>query len=241
MSRRAFTLPELLVVLALVAGLTLLVLPSLGGARYGAREAVSLSNLRQHGVVVLAYQNDWDEVFPYFTDPRATETIIRFHDGRASRRLRYFDAWFGWSDAIGPEYYGRYDDPTFASPFERPLAYGTHYWYSCSLICRPEYWNTRTRLDGRSQWRPTRAHECVHPSQKAVYVDITPFNYDIEEAFNQLRPIRMGFVDGSAARLTWSQAHYGYPNGDGDIASSVHIGPSAPGTHTIDGVRGRDR
>jgi len=241
MAQKAFTILEVLVTIAVLSGLLFVLLPSLGGVRDAARESISLSNLRQHGTTTVVYQGDWNGVFPYLTNPRASETIIRFPDGRPPRQLRYFDAWFGWSDALGPNYYNGYDDGSFSSPFEDRLLWGTHYWYSCSFLCRPEYWNTKTRLDGRSQWRPTRVHECIYPSNKAVFIDVTPFNQDLEEAFNQFQSIRMAFVDGSASRLVRSQTLLGYPFGDGDFSQSVHVGPGTPGLHTIDGIRGRDR
>jgi prepilin-type N-terminal cleavage/methylation domain-containing protein len=62
--RSAFTLVELLVVIAIVALLVALLLPTLGKARAAAREAVCLSNHRQLGVAWATYINDYG-VFPY--------------------------------------------------------------------------------------------------------------------------------------------------------------------------------
>lgn len=238
--QHAFTLLELLVVIAITSGLVLIALPSLGGARDSARSAVALGHLRQHGAVASIYQNDFDGMFPYITDPDATETIIRFPDGRSPRRLRYFYAWFGWAFALGPDYYDGYPSPTFTSPFNPSGTGASDYWYSCGLICRPEYWNTRTRLSGRSQWRPTRVHECLHPSAKAVFIEIHPAKNPGRDVIGPSWPMRMGFVDGSARQLAVGDSPTGYPTGDGDPTQSVHLGPPTPGLHTIDGVRGRD-
>lgn len=240
--QRAFTLPELLVVIGIVAGLVTLLLPTLGSARYSARESVSLSNLRQHGVVLGVYQNDHDDMFPYFTNPDVTETIIRFPDGRPPRSLRYFYAWFGWSDAIGPAYYGGYDAGVFSSPFEERARAGTHYWYSCNMICRPEYWRDTSRVFGRSQWRPTRAFEATHPTRKAVYIDVTPHDTRRQSPARLLQsPTRLCFIDGSAAAFNTHEIAEGYAGGDGDPTQSVHHGgPIRDALHTIDGVRGWD-
>ena len=53
--RRAFTLVELLVVIAIIAILAAILLPALHRARQQAQQAVCLSNLRQLGTVYLVY------------------------------------------------------------------------------------------------------------------------------------------------------------------------------------------
>lgn len=239
--RRAFTLVELLAVVAVIAGLVTLLLPSLARTRDMARGSVSLGYLRQHGVVAAAYQNAWDGMFPYITDPSATETIIRFPDGRPPRRLRYFYAFFGWPFALGPSYYSGFPDPTFTSPFRRSVSGSTDYWYSCSLICRPEYWDRRARVAGRSQWRPSRRHEALYPSDKAVFIEVERRGMREDDFIGPTRPVRIGFVDGSASRLLVGDVRSGYPRGDGDPSQSVHPAGPPTGLHTIDGVRGRDR
>jgi len=57
--RRAFTLIELLVVIAIIAILAALLLPALERARKSAQMALCISNLRQVGVSVQMYGNDW--------------------------------------------------------------------------------------------------------------------------------------------------------------------------------------
>jgi prepilin-type N-terminal cleavage/methylation domain-containing protein len=60
----AFTLIELLVVISIIALLIGILLPALGAARDAARSSVSLSNLRQIGIGLSAYQADRDGYFP---------------------------------------------------------------------------------------------------------------------------------------------------------------------------------
>lgn len=61
---RAFTLTELLVVIALISLLAALLLPALATARARARQAACASNLRQIAAAWLAYAQDYDETFP---------------------------------------------------------------------------------------------------------------------------------------------------------------------------------
>ncbi len=63
-TRRGFTLIELLVVIAIIALLIGLLLPALGKARKAARQAISLSNARQHGISGAAYQQEQKGFLP---------------------------------------------------------------------------------------------------------------------------------------------------------------------------------
>ncbi len=64
-SRRAFTLIELLVVVAVIGLLAGLLLPALNQARDKARSARCLSNLRQIGMALTLYADEYEERYPY--------------------------------------------------------------------------------------------------------------------------------------------------------------------------------
>ncbi len=61
---RGFTLIELLVVIAIIAILAALLMPSLGRARAMARSTACTGQLRQIGLAIMAYRNDFDGYFP---------------------------------------------------------------------------------------------------------------------------------------------------------------------------------
>ena len=61
---RAFTLMEVLVVIAIILGLAAILIPSLNSALESAKATKDLSNLRQIGTLMQAYLNDKDGILP---------------------------------------------------------------------------------------------------------------------------------------------------------------------------------
>ena len=68
-ARAGFTLIELLVVIAIIAILAAILFPVFAQAREQARTAACLSNLKQIGLGIKMYAQDYDERFPMGTYP----------------------------------------------------------------------------------------------------------------------------------------------------------------------------
>lgn len=84
MKRKAFTLIELLVVIAIISILAAILFPVFARARASARKAACQSNLKQVGLAVTMYIQDYDETYPI---------------GQFSNVVGAFTTWYG---AIAP-------------------------------------------------------------------------------------------------------------------------------------------
>jgi prepilin-type N-terminal cleavage/methylation domain-containing protein/prepilin-type processing-associated H-X9-DG protein len=67
-TKSAFTLIELLVVIAIIAILAAILFPVFGRARENARRSSCQSNLKQIGLGILQYSQDYDEKMPFTGD-----------------------------------------------------------------------------------------------------------------------------------------------------------------------------
>ncbi len=66
MKSKGFTLIELLVVIAIIAILAAILFPVFARAREKARQSVCLSNMKELGLALYMYAQDYDETFPHW-------------------------------------------------------------------------------------------------------------------------------------------------------------------------------
>lgn len=66
--RRAFTLIELLTVIAIIALLAAILFPVFARAKKAARQTQCISNIKQIGTAMAIYMGDYDGVFPFAVD-----------------------------------------------------------------------------------------------------------------------------------------------------------------------------
>lgn len=237
-SRGAFTVIELVLIIALIAILLMLVLPSLSGARLTARVGASSGRIRSHAAIFQMYATDNRGFMPYVTDPRAHYTILRA--GNVVYAALYFEAVNQWHLALAPAYYD--DDPFHESFFfpGEPKRELTIYNYSQVFLADPAYWRETTRV-GPAQWRAVRAHEVVFPASKALLVDSESERLrrrDEREIGGA--PVLTAFADSSARQIPLHKFTRGYRNQTGWEWHGVYNTVLSQGMHTIDGVRGRD-
>ncbi len=99
--RRAFTLVELLVVTAIIAILAALLLPSLSRARGSAHSAVCKSNLRQWGVALRLYLDNFGSYVPNAMLEPPTQAV-GFWYWRLGRCIGVPDADLRWAELPDP-------------------------------------------------------------------------------------------------------------------------------------------
>lgn len=241
--RRGFTLVELILVLVLILLLVSMLLPALGGVRRSAYRLDALSDLRANVQGLHAYANDYDDQWPFLTDPDATYTVFRHPTGRAGP-IVFFGVMEMWHWPLLGDVFPESARESFVaaghrySSGNRPMGVFSSYTYSATMYSRPEFWNLETRT-GPSQWRPVRVSDVRFPSQKgALYFDEFDFKREADGAWVRThRPV--GLCDGSAASPRYDDISRPYPKGEGHWWGSFN-GFGIRVMHTIDGVHGRD-
>jgi len=243
---QAFTLLEIIVTIVIVGIVLAMILPTIGFQRWSSIDAKSVSNLRSHAGIFSMYATDWKDHLPYFTDPNLATTQVTNPARNYTVDVPYWSAHFQWPVALADPYYEGdhrhaslyYPGAGLSRPGMSEPVVTSPYWYGCSFIGAPDYWNARTRVAGISQLRPNSLSDALYPASKMLLLEPYPTLQIFEP-----RQVRAGmaFLDGSASREP-----FGSPQpdslSDGDAAGPInHQYPYPPTMHTTDGIRGRDK
>jgi len=165
-SGAAFTLVEVLVVFGVLLLLAGLVLPALSQTRHASFATVSLSNIRQVGVAIVAYGQDYLDrppiLFPPVLVMAPPPWLIVEVDGESVQ-----GAWFtngsNYPRLLNP----RLPPRALRDPHVRsPTGVQTDYSISNTFYATPEYWNRATQT-GPEQWIVQQLQMSRSPRKRA--------------------------------------------------------------------------
>ncbi len=189
--REGFTLPELLVALAIVAALAALVLPVFGKIRETSHSATCVSNLRQIGVGIQGFIAEHQH-YPCGHQPEGNYR----HEN--PDQYPVWDRHENWASMIGP-YLSTTDDPV-----ERARV------FQCGSCTFPsdspnlQHYSSHPRIfpavDAEGVPKPgqgpiTRPANLMRPAETLLIADA--IQYDKGPTYAQLRDLRAAMLDGS--------------------------------------------
>ncbi len=164
LQRKAFTLVELIVVIAIMAILAGLLMSAVVGALEEGRRVTCSSRLHQIGIAFEMYLADYDHVYPWADDPVSTDPYYWFWMGR------------GWRSAVEPYIDENLrvlycpSDPTDPETWE-----STSYAYSMAFYHSPEQIDQMTSAadtySNPQRTVPQKAGRARHPTRKVMVAE----------------------------------------------------------------------
>ena len=249
---RGFTLLETTMVIAVIALLITLFLPSLFRSRAAALETRMLSNMRQLAIAFTTYADSHAGIMaaifsPEFRIQGNPERVI-MPDGQRGGGYWFSNTHTAWMLAapdFTEEMLHAAGHPAHIRPRDRFIYSDFH--LSEAFYASPAYWNMKT-ITGPKQWASQRLDAVAYPDRKAMLMPIENFlvpNFPdgTISCCRQGLPIAVAWSDLSASSIMGDAVLPGSPNPWHHL---THRGfPSwAGGTplwSTKDGIFGRDR
>jgi len=217
--RKGFTLIELLVVIAIISILAAILFPVFARARENARRASCMSNLKQIGLGVMMYTQDYDEKYPPAAwNPGVEQTDSAMPGKRFAISTAVCASGYcvSWMDIIYP--YVK-SVQVFVCPSARYSPDNPSYGYS-NAISGKQITNYNSTLSGTLNWIPLSMSAVQRPSEIITLLD---YNYSASyyanpyevgraarsTAINQLRVIP--HLDGT--NVAYADGHVKWING----------------------------
>jgi prepilin-type N-terminal cleavage/methylation domain-containing protein len=241
--RGAFTLLELLVVIAVIAVLLALVVPTLVGARDRGRVARVLATHRQLLGAVSMYCEQNSGYLPYFATP-GNPTGPTMLGGVNIGTPYFIGQSIHWASLIVPDYFGsraaiEFDqsrDTTQQRDWPEQVV-RSHYWMAHGAFAAPRYWEGAAPPADLSLFHGMRLSDAAYPSAKGLLIDHNAGNFaSFSRPLKTGEPVRMlvGKVDGSADTLRWGE------DSTSGLVSRPYGAVAWPVMGTEGGMAGRD-
>lgn len=238
---RAFTLIEIIAVIAVVTLLLAILLPALSSARRTARFSTSLANHRTVLQAIAAYTGDNADTHPYLVAGDLVGLSPSPFPMGPNRGLSPRDQARYWATAAVrqiPElraalYPEREHWPVFRDRDDAAGITGGSFVATAALFAAPEYFS-ETIPPAPSHLRPTRTAEIAFPAAKMLVYDWSSVWLNRQRDIDADTNLRQtyGFADGSAIAA---------PDLAGPFVERATVFFNAPGHTTTNGLQGRDR
>jgi prepilin-type N-terminal cleavage/methylation domain-containing protein/prepilin-type processing-associated H-X9-DG protein len=181
-ARRGFTLIELLVVIAIIAILAAILFPVFAKARERARATGCVNNLKQIGLAMNLYYDDWDGTF------------------QPQRGYEIKGANLGWTDRIRAynKTFGLFHCPSSLTNYSYTIAGGAESWGSENGATADPGWGQGTLSDVKNPSQMIQFAEC--PGTGTFQPDPNKVSQDVGDADEDTDIQPDGSVYGGAAK-----------------------------------------